>query len=97
MRELRIDTLRWAIGGFCAVIGALMLVAPHQFGSPAYATLRPLLPWWGAAFLLGGTGLLLVAALDLGRLLAVVAHVFVGAALLLLGNCSACHSGSVEG
>ena len=84
MRDLRIDMLRWAIGAFCATVGALMLVAPHQFGSPAYATLRLHLPAWGAAFLLGGTGLLLVAALDLGRLLAVVAHVFVGAALLLL-------------
>ena len=44
-------TLQWLVGLFCAVIGTLMLVAPHQFTAAAYSALKPHLPLWGAFFL----------------------------------------------
>ncbi|MBA2447697.1 MAG: response regulator [Chloroflexi bacterium] len=84
MRDFRIDTLRWAVGVFCAVIGALMLVAPHQFAAPSYAPLRPYLPWWGAAFLLAGAALVDVAAVARPRPQAIAAHLLGGAIILAL-------------
>ncbi|MBI4494084.1 MAG: GAF domain-containing protein [Chloroflexi bacterium] len=67
------------MGGFSAAIGALMLVAPHQFEAPHYAAFQPYLPWWGAAFLLAGVGLLCVSVLAPQRTLEVTAHLFAGA------------------
>ena len=48
MRELRISSLQWAVGVFCALIGALLLVVPHQFESPVETGLGLNLPWWGS-------------------------------------------------
>lgn len=56
MHGLRIGLLQWTIGTFCAVVGALMLVSPHQFSQSASAALRPHLPWWGTFCLAGGIG-----------------------------------------
>ena len=55
---MRISSLRWAVGAFCAMLGALMLVAPHQFSSAHYAPLQADLPWWAAGLLLAGAALL---------------------------------------
>jgi diguanylate cyclase (GGDEF)-like protein/PAS domain S-box-containing protein len=81
-----IVTLRWLVGLFCAVIGTLMLVAPHQFAAAAYSALKPHLPLWGAFFLFGGVSLLLVAALRPRRALIVAAHVWAGLSLLSLSG-----------
>src|SRR5690349_7530493 len=48
---LRVTTLRWAIGGFCVVLGALMSVIPHQVNSPAFVFIRSELPWVGMIYL----------------------------------------------
>src|SRR3954453_22069694 len=79
-------TLQWLVGLFCAVIGTLMLVAPHQFAAAAYSALRPHLPWWGAFFLLGGISLLGVAARRPGRAVVIIAHVWAGLALISLSG-----------
>jgi HAMP domain-containing protein len=79
-------TLQWLVGLFCAIIGTLMLVAPHQFAAAAYSALKPHLPLWGAFFLLGGVSLIGVAALRPRRLVVIAAHVWAGLALLSLSG-----------
>lgn len=64
LHPLQPPTLGWAAGGLLAFIGALMLVAPHQFASSAYAPLQPQLAWWSVMFLLVGAALLVVSALQ---------------------------------
>jgi hypothetical protein len=39
MRQLRVEALQWSVGGYCALIGVLMLLAPHLFNNPRYAAL----------------------------------------------------------
>jgi diguanylate cyclase (GGDEF)-like protein/PAS domain S-box-containing protein len=79
-------TLQWLVGLFCAGIGTLMLVAPHQFAAAAYSALKPHLPLWGAFFLVGGSSLIGVAALRPRRLVVVAAHVWAGLALVSLSG-----------
>ena len=61
VQPLSITSLQWLVGTFIVVIGAMMLVSPHQFAAPAYAPITPQLAWFGIAFLLSGTSLLAVA------------------------------------
>jgi PAS domain S-box-containing protein len=88
MRELRISSLQWAVGVFCALIGALLLVVPHQFESPVETGLGLNLPWWGASFLLAGWILVGIAALShrMRRSLVFAAHFPAGAGLLLIAG-----------
>jgi len=64
LHPLQPPTLGWAAGGLLAFIGALMLVAPHQFASSAYTPLQPQLAWWSIMFLLVGAALLATSALQ---------------------------------
>lgn len=80
--QLRVATLRWAIGGFCLAIGALMCVVPHQFSSPAFALIRAYLPWVGNIYLAAGAALIGVAALRPRRSLTMAGHAAAGGALL---------------
>lgn len=84
--ELGLWTLQWAIGGFFAIVGMMMLVAPHQFNSPPYAAIRPGLPWWGTGFLVTGGAMVVVAAVAPARPFVVAAHASVGLAMLLLAG-----------
>ncbi|MDQ4076451.1 MAG: ATP-binding protein [Chloroflexota bacterium] len=84
MRDFAVQTLQWAIGAFCAFSGVTMLVVPHQYTSPAYRMLQPHFAEWGVVFLLVGGALLAVAAFNPRRALIYVAHLAVGASLLLL-------------
>jgi hypothetical protein len=84
--NLRGATLQWATGLFCAFVGAQMLVVPHQFGAQAYDSLRPNILGWGAATLLAGMAMVVVATTAGSRKLAVAAHVAVGIVLLLLAG-----------
>src|SRR5262245_4295979 len=76
----------WCIVIFCAVIGALIIVTPHQFSAPAYAALQPALVWWGYAFLGAGLSLILVAVLKPHRYVVVAAHGLAGGLLLMLAS-----------
>src|SRR5919204_814404 len=82
---MRIATLQWATGTFCGVIGAMMLVTPHQFESIAYDALRARLPWWGSAFVLAAGGLGAAATAANRRPVVVGAHIYAGAVLVLIG------------
>src|SRR5712691_4018710 len=82
--ELRISSVQWAVGGFSAAIGALMLVEPFQFAAPGYAPLRPYLAWWGIGFVLAGISLLAVAALAPRFRFMFLAHLWAGGMLLVL-------------
>ncbi len=75
--------LRWAIGGFCVVVGALMLIVPHQFSSPVFWIIRPHLPWAGGVYLLAGMVLLTVTALRSRPPWQLAGHIGVAVVLLL--------------
>jgi len=48
------------VGAFCAIMGTMMLVAPHQYRLPEYASFRLFLPWAGCLFVGSGVALLFV-------------------------------------
>jgi signal transduction histidine kinase len=83
---LRLGLVQWSVGGFCGIIGALTFVTPHQFIGPAYALLRPYLPWWGLLCLLGGGALITVALLSPRQPITLLAHSLAALPLLLLGT-----------
>jgi hypothetical protein len=80
---MRITTLQWAVGMFCALVGAMMLIVPHQVETSVYATLYRHLSWWGVTFLVAGLSVVGVAVFAPPQALAVAAHLLAG--LLLLG------------
>lgn len=82
--HLFIDNLRWAVGSITAIVGAMMLVDPHQFHAPVYAALQPQLLVWGAALILIGIGLITVAALAVAGPVQVAMYCLTGGALLAL-------------
>src|SRR5688500_4779898 len=86
MRDIRIGTLQWAVGSFCSAIGALALVAPHQFAGPTFAFLQADIGSWGAVLFTAGVALVACAALSAPRSLVTVAHLFAGAVLLFLAG-----------
>ena len=81
-----IRTVEWAIGAFCALIGALMIVTPHQFSNPVYAPVRPALAAWGTGFLASGLGLMLIAVFRPRRRVAIAVHLLAGGLLLTLAS-----------
>jgi signal transduction histidine kinase len=84
--EIGVSSFQWATGVFLAATGALMLVAPHQFGAPGYDALRPQLPWWGTAFCLAGGGLLAARIVLPGRWLLLATHTAAATLLVLLAR-----------
>jgi len=84
LRPFSLGSLHWAIGTFCLLIGALMLVAPHHFDAQTYAAIRPGLRIWGATFLAAGGGVVVSAVLPLHSFVAVGAHLAAATALLAL-------------
>lgn len=84
MRAIRVNSFRWATGNMLGLIGAMMLVVPHQFSSPVYAALQPALPLWGLAFLAIGMGVVAVAVLSPSPRIELAIHFMAGTALLVL-------------
>lgn len=84
VRALSFESLRLAAGAFCAAMGVLMLVAPHQFSWPAFEWLQNQLTGWGIGFLVAGVGLFAVVTLAPGFRLVVLAHLWAGGLLLVL-------------
>jgi signal transduction histidine kinase len=77
-------SLRWALGLFCSFIGALLLVAPHQFAAPIYQPLRSFGVVWAVAALAAGGGLLSAAALRTRRIVRLLSHGLASLVLLAL-------------
>src|SRR5262249_34482334 len=86
MRDVRIGSLEWAIGTYCAVVGALMLVVPHQFDEVVYAAIREHAPAWGALFALTGCALIAVAALMPRRSVVIAVHFVAGTVVLVIAS-----------
>jgi len=84
---LRVNTrpFRCFVGLLCATTGALMLVAPHQFATPVYVSIRPQLALWGIGFVMAGVGLLGLIGFSPSRAIRTGVHLFAGGALLTLG------------
>ncbi len=82
-REVWAGSLQWFVGLFCAVWGAMMVVAPNDFTPLGSVLLQPSLSFWGIVFFWAGAGLLVAAALSVPPWLRVAAHLVAGAALLL--------------
>jgi len=81
--QLRLTTFRWSVGWFCAAIGAVMLIVPHQLGSPSFSVLRPYFSLMGGAALLSGLGLVGLSALGRSGIGRVAAHLACGSVLIL--------------
>lgn len=84
MRGLRTATLGWGISLYCLIIGTLMLITPHQFGTRTFLPLQPILPWTGTGLLMAGASLLAALALAPPRWARASAFVIVGFSLLTL-------------
>ncbi len=84
MRDVRLNTTEWAVGTFCAALGALMLVEPHQFNAMVFGLFLPGLALWGIVYLAAGIGLLAIAGLGPRRVVTLAGHIIAGCALLLL-------------
>lgn len=80
----RVRLLLIAVGAYNLVLGAQMLVAPHQFDGPLHASLRAHLPLWGAALLLGGLALISGGLIARQRWLRGLVHLVGGGVTLLL-------------
>ncbi|GAC1549850.1 MAG: hypothetical protein NVS2B7_25870 [Herpetosiphon sp.] len=81
---MKIQSLQWMVGLYCAVIGTLILIVPHQFNAPVYALVQPLLMWWGSLFLLAGLSLIGVATLAPRRGIVIAVHLLAAVLLLLV-------------
>jgi signal transduction histidine kinase len=75
-------TLRWIVGFFCSLLGALVLVAPHRFSAPF--TLAAYANAWGVTALLSGVSLLAVAVFRPRPAVGFLVHALAGGALLAL-------------
>src|SRR6188768_3251137 len=83
--DLRDTLLQWSTGLLATMLGAQMVIVPHQLSTQAYDLVRPHIGLWGGAMLLAGILMLVVAATGRSRWLVLSAHLGLGALLLLLG------------
>src|SRR5439155_11956462 len=80
-----IRTLQWVVGLYCAFVGALILVAPHQVSPGPFSIPRLELQGYGIALLVSGVALILIPVAGPPRIVAYGIHLVAGIALLLLG------------
>ncbi len=81
---LSVEVLLWAMGLFCAFVGAFLLVSPHHFQSRPYEALLPYALAWGTLALVAGLGLLAVAVMRPPRWVSCAVHLLAGLTLLAL-------------
>ena len=86
---MRIVTLQWAVGIYCALLGMTMISVPNQFEIPAFLALQAQLFWLGTGFLLSGFGLVAASARVLPQWLRIGVHVTSGTFLLVQAHGSA--------
>lgn len=93
MRQLRVESLQWSVGGYGTLIGVLMMLGPHLFNSPTYGALPLHLSAWGALVAVAGSAPLAVAILAPSSRLLVAAHLLAGAVLLVMAASAAVSGG----
>jgi signal transduction histidine kinase len=86
---MRIVTLQWVVGIYCALLGAMMISVPNQFETPAPLALQAHLFWMGTGFLLTGFGLVAASARVLPWWLSTGVHATAGTFLLVQAHASA--------
>ena len=84
MRRIQVSNLQWAAGIFCATIGTLMLIAPHQFVFMHSSVMVDNLWAWGLLFILTGCGLVSVPVLLPAPALTAAVHLLAAALLYLM-------------
>ncbi|MFO0983437.1 MAG: cache domain-containing protein [Planctomycetota bacterium] len=85
---LSISTLPWAVGVYCAVLGAMLLVVPHQFADLWGPIASSKTTFVAIASLVGGVGLLATAVFSPSWRSIRRAHLVAGAALLVVAGSS---------
>src|SRR5690348_4641164 len=86
---MRITSLQWTVGASATALGALILLAPHQF-TPLNVGLLGANGYWLAVWLvLAGLMLLGAAVYQPSRAYVWAAHLLAGTALLTLAWCDA--------
>jgi signal transduction histidine kinase len=80
------ESLRWAMGLFCAFVGAFVLIAPHRFAAPPYQALASFRGIWGIAALAAGAALLSVAVMRPPPGARLAAHILGSVTLLSLAT-----------
>src|SRR4051812_22224937 len=85
MRGMRGDTLRVAVGLFCLLLGALVLVAPHKLAGGALDAVQTTAPLMGVLLISGGMLLVGTGLLGVSRPLFLAAHVVAAAPLVMFG------------
>ncbi|RPI85525.1 MAG: hypothetical protein EHM41_10710, partial [Chloroflexi bacterium] len=85
MRSLRTSTLKWVVGAYCILIGALFLIAPHQYILSNRRFLDEVnVVVWGSLFLAAGFGLLVSAVFPKERWFSILTFLLSGSLLLSL-------------
>jgi HAMP domain-containing protein len=84
-RQIHGDALRVAVGVFCLLLGALVLVAPHKLADPSFDLIRPMAPVLGVMLISGGMMLVGTSLLGVARPLFVTAHIAAATPLVTFG------------
>src|SRR4051794_15583256 len=74
---------RYAVGGYCARAGAVVLVAPHRLVIAPFLLADTNLTWWGIGLLVAGLALLTSTALPTPRVIGLTAQLAAGLLILL--------------
>jgi PAS domain S-box-containing protein len=83
-RGFHSEALRVAVGLFCLLLGALMLVAPHKVEGTADNVVRLTMPVIGVTLITGGMMLAGTSVLGVGRVVFFAAHLVAAAPLVVL-------------
>ena len=82
---LPLAALQGFVGAYCAAVGALVLIAPHQIGPVPIVLPRAALQAYGVLITCSGLALAAVPITGVSRRIARVIHVLAGLSLLVLG------------
>src|SRR6187401_2098294 len=84
------DALRVAVGLFCLLLGALIIVAPHKVDPLGLETIRSFAPVLGVLLITGGMMLVGTCLRGPPKLLFVAAHLLVAVPLAIFGISELC-------
>jgi PAS domain S-box-containing protein len=85
-RRVHGDSFRQAVGLFCLLLGAFLLIAPHRLSPAMQEYARDVLPALGVSAICGGMLLVGLTLLQMPRVVAVVSHVVAAIPLLVLAG-----------
>jgi signal transduction histidine kinase len=86
MHNLRIGSLQWVVGAYCSVLGAILLVAPHDFDNSVIAAFQNRSWIFGTGLLITGVAMFCVAILVPSRASTLAGHLCSGILLIMLGS-----------